>query len=152
MLADRRWIRVLFVNTFSCRFYPRHAKNHYSHPNTCITKLPTLGEVVCTKSLVKRLTHSVSDRGELMSSNRTVKPQHLCSENRKSANALSALPSTIPDPLFQVHPRQSTQNAFSYRFYPTHSKNNCSHPNTCITKLSIYMLIYIVVVGKSRIG
>jgi hypothetical protein len=26
-------------NAFSCRFYPTHAKNHYSQPNTCIAKL-----------------------------------------------------------------------------------------------------------------
>jgi hypothetical protein len=26
-------------NAFSCRFYPTHAKNHYSHRNTCIAKL-----------------------------------------------------------------------------------------------------------------
>jgi hypothetical protein len=26
-------------NAFSCRFFPSHAKNHYSHPNTCIVKL-----------------------------------------------------------------------------------------------------------------
>jgi hypothetical protein len=40
---------------------------------TCRAQLgpnPTLGEVVCTKSPVKRLAHSISDRGELMSSKR----------------------------------------------------------------------------------
>jgi hypothetical protein len=26
-------------DTLSCRFSPTHAKNHYSHPKTCIAKL-----------------------------------------------------------------------------------------------------------------
>jgi hypothetical protein len=46
--------------------------------------------------------------------------------------------SPIPDRLFRAHPRQSTQNAFSCRFYPTHAKIHYSHPNTCIAKLSVY--------------
>jgi hypothetical protein len=68
-----------------------------------------------------------------------VKPQHLGSENRKSGDTLrSAPPSLIPDRLFRAHPRQSTQNAYSCRFNPTHAKNHYSHPNTCIAKLSVY--------------
>jgi hypothetical protein len=72
-----------------------------------------------------------------------LKPRHLCSENRKSGNALRSAPSSpIPDRLFRAHPRQGTQNAFSCRFYPTHTKNHYSQPNTCIVKLSVYTRLY----------
>jgi hypothetical protein len=83
-----------------------------------------------------------------------VKPQHLGSKNRKSGDTLrSALPSPIPDRLFRAHRCQSTQNAFSYRFFPTHSKNRYSDPNTCITKLSVYTCLQTyIVVGQSRTG
>jgi hypothetical protein len=58
-----------------------------------------------------------------------VKPQHLGSENRQSRDTLRSAPlSPIPDRLFRAHPRQSTQNAFSCQFYPTHAKNHYSHP------------------------
>jgi hypothetical protein len=36
---SRAHLRQSTQNTFSCQFYPTHAKNHYSHPNTCIAKL-----------------------------------------------------------------------------------------------------------------
>jgi hypothetical protein len=72
-----------------------------------------------------------------------LKPQHLCSKNRHSRDTLRSAPiSSIPDRLFRAHPHQSTQNAFSCRFYPTHAKNHYSQPNTCIAKLSIYTLLY----------
>jgi hypothetical protein len=72
-----------------------------------------------------------------------VKPQHLGSENRHSRDTLRSAPlSPIPDRLFRAHPRQSTQNAFSCRFYPTHAKNHYSQPNTCIAKLSVYTRLY----------
>jgi hypothetical protein len=58
-----------------------------------------------------------------------VKPQHLGFENCQSRDTLRSAPlSPIPDWLFRAHPRQSTQNAFSCRFYPTHAKNPYSHP------------------------
>jgi hypothetical protein len=83
-----------------------------------------------------------------------VKPQHLGSENRQSRDTLRSAPlSPIPDRLFRAHPRQSTQNVFSYRFNPTHAKNHYSHPNTCIAKLSVYTRLYTyIVVGQSRAG
>jgi hypothetical protein len=83
-----------------------------------------------------------------------VTPQHLCSENRKSGSTLRSAPSSpISDRLFRAHPHQSTQNAFSYRFYPTHAKNHYSHPNTRIANLSAYTRLYTyIVVGQSRTG
>jgi hypothetical protein len=83
-----------------------------------------------------------------------LKPRHLCFENRKSGNALRSAPSSpILDRLFRAHPRQSTQNAFSCRFYPTHTKNHYFQPNTCIAKLSVYTRLYTyIVVGQSRTG
>jgi hypothetical protein len=59
----------------------------------------------------------------------------------------------IPDlrSVLSSSPRQSTQNASSCRFYPTHAKNHYSHPNTCIAKLSIHTCLYTyIVVGQSR--
>jgi hypothetical protein len=51
-----------------------------------------------------------------------VKPQHLGSENHQSWDTLRSAPlSPIPDRLFRAHPHQSTQNAFSCRFYLTHT-------------------------------
>jgi hypothetical protein len=50
--------------------------------------------------------------------------------------------SPIPYRLLRAHPRQGTQNAFSYRIYPTHTKNHYSQPNTCIAKLSVYTRSY----------
>jgi hypothetical protein len=83
-----------------------------------------------------------------------LKPQHLCSKNRHSRDTLRSAPlSPILDRLFRAHPRQSTPNAFSCRFYPTHAKNHYSQPNTCIAKLSVYTRLYTyIVVGQSRTG
>jgi hypothetical protein len=73
-----------------------------------------------------------------------LKPQHLCSKNRKSGDTVRSAPaSPILDRLFGAHPRQSTQNTFSFRFYPTHTKNHYSHPNTCIAKISVYSARFI---------
>jgi hypothetical protein len=82
-----------------------------------------------------------------------LKPQHMCSEEPykwECTEECTLIP--IPGRLFRAHPRQSTQNAFSCRFYPTHAKNHYSHPNTCITKLSVYTRLYIYIVGQSRTG
>jgi hypothetical protein len=81
-----------------------------------------------------------------------VKSQHLGSKNRHSRDTLRSAPlSPIPDRLLRAHPRQSTQNAFSCLFYPTHPKNHYSQLNTCIVKLSVYTLLYTyIVVGQSR--
>jgi hypothetical protein len=80
-----------------------------------------------------------------------VKPQHLGSENRNNRGTLRSAPlSPIPDWLFRAHPRQSTQNAFSCRFYPTHAKNHYSHPNTCIAKLGVYTRSYKHIYSSSR--
>jgi hypothetical protein len=81
----------------------------------------------------------------------SVKPQHLCSENHTTGNALRSAPSSpIPNRLFRAHPRQSTQNAFSCQFLP-HSHQEPLFPSQHMHREAqrIYMLIYIVV-GQSR--
>jgi hypothetical protein len=123
---------------------------------TCRAQLgpnPTLGEVVCTKRSNEKVCPLGFRPGRAHILQVQVKSQHLGFENRTSGNALRSAPSSpIPDRLFRAHPRQSTQNAFSCRFYPTHAKNHYSHPNTCIAKLSAYTRLYTyIVVGQSRI-
>jgi hypothetical protein len=117
------------------------------------TQTPLLVRWCVRKGPVRRSVHSLSDRGELMSSKRAVKPQHLCSENRKSRNALrSAPPSPIPDQLFRAHPCKSAQNAFSCQFLP-HTRQERLFPSQHMHRKAqcIYALIYnIVVVGQSR--
>jgi hypothetical protein len=114
---------------------------------TCRAQLspnPTLGEVVCTKRSSEKVCPLVfrPERAHVIQT--SVKTQHLCSENRITGNASRSAPSSlIPDPLIRAHPHISTQNAFSCRFYPMHAKNHYSHPNTCITKLSAYIRLYI---------
>jgi hypothetical protein len=72
-----------------------------------------------------------------------VKSQHLGSGNRQSTDTLRSAPlSPIPDRLFRAHPRQSTQNAFSCRFYPTPARNHYSHHKHMHRKAQrIYTLI-----------
>jgi hypothetical protein len=73
----------------------------------------------------------------------SVKPQHRCFENRTSGNALRSAPSSpIPDRLFRAHPRQSTQNAFSYRFTPLTPRITIPIP-THASRSSAYIHAYI---------
>jgi hypothetical protein len=80
------------------------------------------------------------------------KPQHLGSKNYQSRDTLRSAPlSPIPDRLFRAHPRQSTQSAFSCRFYPTHAKNYYSHPKHMHREAQrIYTLIYIYSCGAIK--
>jgi hypothetical protein len=109
---------------------------------TCRAQLgpnPTLGGVVCTQSSCEKVCSLSFRPGRAHILQAQVKPQHLGSENRHSRATVRSAPlSPILDWLFRAHPRQSTQNAFSCQFYPTHAKNHYSHPNTCIAKLSVY--------------
>jgi hypothetical protein len=73
-----------------------------------------------------------------------VNPQHLGSENRKSGDTLSSAPSSpIPDQLFRAHPRQSTQNAFSCRFYPLTPRTTIPIPTHACEAQCIYTVINI---------
>jgi hypothetical protein len=81
-----------------------------------------------------------------------VKPQHLGSENHQSRDTLRSAPlSPIPDRLFRAHPRQSTQNAFSCRFYLTHGKNHYSHPQTHASRSSAHTHAYIHIYSSRTI-
>jgi hypothetical protein len=115
---------------------------------TCRAQLdpnPTLGGVVCTKRSSEKVCPLTFRPGRASSCppNVSKTPTLVLRKPYKRECTEECTPSPISDRLFRAHPRKSTQNAFSYRFYPTHAKNHYSHPNTCIVKLNIYTRWYI---------
>jgi hypothetical protein len=137
--SGRRWALTHFTPTDT--LYP--AVRYGTHLPSSTRPYPTLGEVVCTKSPMKRFAHSVSDRGELMSSKCIIKPQHLCLKNCKSRDALR---STSPSPIgcFELTPAKVPKMSSPADFPHTRQEPLSIHPNTCIAKLIIYTRIYIV--------
>jgi hypothetical protein len=105
---------------------------------------PTLGEVVCTKRSSEKVCPLAFRPGRAHVLQMSVKPQHPCSKNRTSGDTLRSAPHPRSQiGCFELTPVKVPKTPSPASFYPTHTKNHYSHPNTCIAKLSVYTCLYI---------